>query len=269
MIDVAGRRNTPVTGETYGDLEVTIGDDFVATIEIRRPPNNHLDVALVDSLVAALSDLEDEDRCRAVVLCAEGKHFCAGGQFSPSDGPREPNTRSAYDEAHELFATKTPIVAAVHGAAIGAGLGLSLVADFRVACPEARFSANFARLGFHHGFVLTATLPRVVGQQRALEMLYTGRRLKGEEAAAIGLADRLVARADVRSAAHELALDIATSAPLAVRSIRETMRAELLDAVQAAIPREKAEQDRLRTTNDWREGVRAMAARETPTFTAT
>jgi enoyl-CoA hydratase/carnithine racemase len=254
----------------YGDLKVELGEDHVATVTIRRPPNNHISVALVDSLTAALTDLDGDDRCRAVVLGAEGKHFCAGGDFRPdgagtpvaSDGDR----RSVYDAADRLFETTKPIVAAVQGAAIGAGLGLSLVADFRVAAPEARFSANFARLGFHHGFVLTATLPRVVGQQRALEMLYTGRRLTGDEAFAIGLADRLAPLPRLGDAARELAVEIARSAPLAVTSIRKTMRGDLAEKVRTAIPRERAEQDRLRSSDDWKEGVRAMAERRLPNF---
>jgi 2-(1,2-epoxy-1,2-dihydrophenyl)acetyl-CoA isomerase len=209
--------------DAYGDLRVEVGDDYVALVTMRRPPNNHIDVALVDSLAAALADVDRDDRCRAVVLGAEGKHFCAGGDFRPEDGatPDDRATqtasggdrRSVYDAADRLFETRKPIVAAVQGAAIGAGLGLALVADFRVAAPEARFAANFARLGFHHGFVLTATLPRVVGQQRALEMLYTGRRLKGDEAVAIGLADRLAPLPEVADAARELAVEIARSAP--------------------------------------------------------
>ena len=254
----------------YGDLRVEVGDDHVATATIRRPPNNHIDVALVDSLAAALADLDGDERCRAVVLGAEGKHFCAGGDFRPDDGATQAasggDRRSVYDAADRLFETTKPIVAAVRGAAIGAGLGLALVADFRVAAPEARFSANFARLGFHHGFVLTATLPRVVGQQRALEMLYTGRRLGGDEAVAIGLADRLAPLSDVDDAARELAVEIARSAPLAVTSIRRTMRGDLAELVRTAIPRERAEQDRLRGTEDWKEGVRAMAERRLPNF---
>jgi enoyl-CoA hydratase/carnithine racemase len=255
---------------TYGDLRVEAGDDFVATVEIRRPPNNHIDVALVDSLAAALTDLDGDDRVRSIVFCAAGKHFCAGGDFSGAAAGAEPasseDRRSVYDEADRLFASRKPIVAAVQGAAIGAGLGLSLVADLRVAAPEARFAANFARLGFHHGFVLTATLPRVVGQQHALELLYTGRRLRGEEALAIGLADRLAPLPQVREAAHELAREIALSAPLAVMSIRRTMRGDLPANVRSVIARERGEQGRLRQTADWTEGVRAMAERRLPDF---
>lgn len=253
------------TGERYGDIAVEVGDDFVATVEFQRPPNNHISVELVDGLLAALEDLDADDRCRAVVLCAAGKHFCAGADLA--QGGARSDGRGVYDHADKFFETATPIVAAVQGAAVGAGLGVAMIADFRVAAPEARFSANFARLGFHHGFVLSATLPRVVGHQKALEMLYTGARLKGEEALAIGLADRLAPLDRVRDEARSLAVEIATSAPLAVASIRETMRGDLPAAIRAAIPRERAEQNRLRETDDYREGVRAMADRRTPTFT--
>ena len=165
-----------------------------------------------------------------------------------------------------LFATHTPIVAAIQGAAVGGGLGLALMPDFRVASPEARFSANFARLGFHQGFGLSVTLPDLVGPQRAMELLYTGRRLQGDEALAIGLCDRLVAQADLRGEAHAFAVEIAKSAPLAVASIRQTLRGELVARVRAATDREKAEQERLQKTADFKEGVRAMAERRTPNF---
>ncbi|MDJ0769193.1 MAG: enoyl-CoA hydratase/isomerase family protein [Ilumatobacter sp.] len=252
---------------THGDVEVTIGDDRVATAEIRRPPNNFFDLSLIESLAGAFAALDDDERCRAIVLCSEGRHFCAGADFGSGGSTPEGSTRHLYDAAYDLFATKTPVVAAVQGAAIGGGLGLACMPDFRVAAPEARFSANFARLGFHHGFALTVTLPRLVGQQRALELLYTGRRITGEEAAAIGLVDQLVTAERLRDAARQLAVEIATSAPLAVRSIRETMRGDLPELVAQATDREKAEQDRLRRTDDWREGVAAMAERRTPKFT--
>jgi enoyl-CoA hydratase/carnithine racemase len=260
---------------TFGDLHVMIDDDYVATAEIRRPPNNFFDLALIDSLAEAFTALDAEAGCRAIVLCAEGKHFCAGANFGggaeTSEQPTNPDgtPRHLYDAAVALFSTKTPVVAAVQGAAVGGGLGLACMPDFRVAAPEARFTANFARLGFHHGFGLSATLPDIVGQQKAMELLYTGRRIKGDEALEIGLADRLVPLDQLRSAAHELAAEIAASAPLAVVSIRETMRGDLATRVRAATDRELVEQDHLQTTNDWKEGVKAMAERRTPDFTGT
>ncbi|MCP3856317.1 MAG: enoyl-CoA hydratase/isomerase family protein [Actinomycetia bacterium] len=258
--------------DVYGDLHVSIDDGHVATAEIRRPPNNFFDIGLIDSLASAFTDLDNDDRCRAIVLCSEGKNFCAGANFGGSGDRQSSNTadgRHLYDEAVRLFSTKTPVVAAVQGAAIGGGFGLALMPDFRVAAPEARFAANFARLGFHQGFGLSETLPRIVGQQKALDLFYTGRRVKGDEALAIGLADQLVPLDEVRDAAHTLAREIAISAPLAVVSIRQTMRGDLPAKIRAATDREKAEQEWLQTTNDWKEGVKAMAERREPNFSGT
>jgi enoyl-CoA hydratase/carnithine racemase len=165
-----------------------------------------------------------------------------------------------------MFAAATPVVAAVQGAAVGGGLGLALSADFRVASPETRFWANFARLGFHHGFGMTVTLPAVVGQQTALELLLTGRRVDGEEARLLGLCDRLAPAEEVRSEARSLAAQIAASAPLAVRSIRQTLRGDLASRIQAATNWEAAEQERLIHTSDFQEGVQAATERRTPNF---
>src|SRR5205809_852144 len=156
-----------------------------------------------------MTALDADPRCRAAVLTSEGKHFCAGANFGSAEPGLHAVGNHLYDEAVRLFATRTPVVAAIQGAAIGGGLGLALWPDFRVAAPEARFSANFARLGFHHGFGLTVTLPRVVGQQRALELLYTGARIDGERAKEIGLADRLVPLERLRAEARAFAAESA------------------------------------------------------------
>ena len=119
-------------------------------------------------------------------------------------------------QAVRLFRSKKPIVGAIHGAAVGGGLGLAMVPDFRVACPETRFCANFTRLGFHPGFGLTRDAARRDRQdQSAAMMFYTSRRVTGEEALAMGLADMLVPQDQVRAAAQKLAAEIAENAPLA------------------------------------------------------
>jgi enoyl-CoA hydratase/carnithine racemase len=258
--------------QTYGDVTVALPDEgYVATVTIHRPPDNFFDIELIASIASAYEQLDADPRCRAIVLGSEGKHFCAGAAFHrrSSDTPMPgvaSQGRHLYDEAVRLFSCKKPVVAAVRGAAVGGGLGLALSADFRVGASTTRMTANFARLGFHHGFGLTATLPPIVGQQRALEMLYTGVRLNGEDSLRIGLLDRFVEPDEIDAAAAEFATEIATSAPLAVLSIRETMRGDLPDKIRAATDREKAEQDRLNGTADFAEGVRATAERRTPNF---
>ena len=252
--------------QAFGDVGATLGDDHVAVLELSRPPDNHFDRQLIADLAEALETLDREAECRAVLLCSQGKHFCAGADFRGRPLEDE-NGRHLYDEAVRVFSSKKPIVAAVQGAAIGGGLGLALAADFRVAAPEARFSANFAKLGLHHGFGMTVTLPRVVGQQRANELLFTGKRLNGEEAFAIGLCDRLAPLTELRTQAHAFAAEIASSGPLAIESIRATQRGDLAEQIRQATTRERAEQDRLQQSQDFREGVRAMAARRAPKFT--
>jgi enoyl-CoA hydratase/carnithine racemase len=247
------------------DVTVAI-DDHVATVEIHRPPNNYFDVQLIRELVDAAFALDDDPACRAIVLCAEGKNFCAGADLGPQSDLVD-QTADLYTQAVQLFSARKPMVAAVQGAAVGGGLGLALAADFRVATPESRFNCNFAKLGFHHGFGISVTLPAVVGQQRALELLYTGGQVRGAEALAIGLCDRLSSPEDLRAAAHEFASEIAAAGPLAVLAIRETMRGRLADAVREATKREDEAQQQLRRTNDFREGVAAMAERRPPNFT--
>jgi enoyl-CoA hydratase/carnithine racemase len=247
------------------DVTVAVDDAYVATVEIHRPPANYFDAALIRDLGDAYETIDTDRACRAIVLCSEGKHFCAGANFGAAPTPAE-EPRSLYREALRLFAAATPVIAAVQGAAVGGGLGLALSADFRVASPGSRFSANFARLGFHHGFGLSVTLPALAGQQAALDLLLTGRRVPGEEALSLGLCDRLVDDSEVRLAAHSLAAELARSAPLAVQSIRATLRAGLIGRVEAALEREASEQDRLRATEDFREGVAASLERRTPRF---
>ncbi|ORV18097.1 enoyl-CoA hydratase/isomerase family protein [Mycobacterium celatum] len=250
---------------TSTDVTVELAG-HVAVVEMHRPPNNYFDTALIKGIADAYERLDDDVECRAIVLCAEGKHFCAGADFSrPAEDRLSPG--ELYAQAIRLFRTGRPVVAAVHGAAIGGGLGLALSADFRVAAPSSKFAANFSRLGFHPGFGITATLPRVVGPQKALEWVLTGERFGGEIACAAGLVDELAADGDVRPAAIRFAERIAASAPLALVSIRATMRAGLDEAVAAAIAHELEEQTRLQATADFREGVTAAAERRPPMFT--
>ena len=211
------------------------------------------------------------------MLASRGKSFCAGANFGDGgDLDRDGQVRSQpganrighlYVEAVRLFRTQKPIVGAIHGPAIGGGLGLALVPDFRVSCPEARFSANFTRLGFHPGFGLSVTLPELIGRRNAALMFYTSRRIKGDEAQRMGLADVLVPLEQVRAAALELAREIATCAPLAVVATRATLRRGLADRVRAATDHELVEQTRLRQTQDFKEGVKASAGRRVPRFT--
>jgi enoyl-CoA hydratase/carnithine racemase len=251
--------------------------DHVTVLEINRPPHNFFDVDLVHQLADALEDAEDDSDVRALVLCSNGKNFCAGANFGGRSPGQEPGAGGAgiggpegpaplYAQAIRLFQGTKPIVAAVQGAAVGGGLGVACVADFRVASEASRFSANFTQLGLHPGFGLTATLPAIVGAQHAMDLFYTGRRIDGVRAHEIGLVDQLAAAGQEREAALAFARQIAASAPLAVQSVRVTLRGDLADKVRAATAREVGEQLKHFGTEDLAEGLKATAERRTPTF---
>jgi enoyl-CoA hydratase/carnithine racemase len=259
--------------DKYGDVSVDLNTrDHVATVEIHRPPHNYFDDSLIRNIADAFEALDLNPACRALVLAAEGKSFCAGANFQsrPEQNPLNQQHTSGsnplYLEAVRLYRAKKPVVGAIQGPAIGGGLGLALVADFRVAAPEARFAANFVKIGIHPGFGLTFVLPRLIGQQRAALLMLSGRRVDGETAVAWGLADQLSTLDKLRSDAYALAAEIAENAPLAIISTRATLRDKLADQVEAQTRHELKEQTWLMKTDDHREGVKAVAERRPGVF---
>jgi enoyl-CoA hydratase/carnithine racemase len=257
----------------FKDIAVDL-KDLVATIEIRRPPHNFFDIDLIRQIADACEAFDHDTACRAIVLASQGTAFCAGAKLGDGADIQDTLVKRSesgqaghlYIEAVRLYRTRKPMVGAIHGPAVGGGLGLALVPDLRVTCPEARFCANFTRLGFHPGFGLTHTLPALIGPSRAAMMFYTSRRIGGEEAHRIGLADELVPQAQVRAAAQKLAAEIAENSPLGVLETRATLRAGLADRVRAATDHELEIQTRLRKTADFKEGVDAVNQRRVPRF---
>jgi enoyl-CoA hydratase/carnithine racemase len=248
-------------------ITVTEGG-HVAVIEINRPPANYFDRQLIAQIADTAADLQ-AGSTRVIVLCSEGKHFCAGANFSAGEMAtgRERAARELYSEAVRIFDIAIPVIAAVQGSAVGGGVGLACAADFRVGTPSTKFHANFSALGFHQGFGLSVTLPEIVGLQQAMELLYASRRIDGQRALEIGLVDRLVPDGAQRSEAIAWAAEIAALAPLAVRSMKQTLRAPLAGKVRAALERELSEQARLWATEDSKIGIAANLAREKPVFT--
>jgi len=242
----------------------------IGIVELNKPPHNFFDHALIAAIADALEAFEADKTIRAIVLCANGKSFCAGADFSQQSTINKKRsakqTNPLYLEAVRLYACTKPVLAAIEGAAIGGGLGVALTADFRIACPEAKFSANFNRLGFHPGFGLSFSLPQLIGKQNAAKLFYTGKRIDGTEALSLGLIDELVPREAVRARAMALAEEVAISSPRAVQATRATLRGDFIDRVRLAVVRESEEQAVQMNTADLREGVNAAKERRDPNF---
>ena len=253
--------------KSFDDITVEI-DGNIAFVEINRPPNNFFDYLLIQQIADAYEEIDSIPECRIIILSSEGKNFCAGANFGQDEDMLDKSVPYAklYAQAVRLFKTKKPVIAVIQGAAIGGGLGLALSADFRIASPEARFSANFAKLGFHPGFGSSVTLPRVVGRQMAMDMLLTARRVNGEEAFSIGLADKLTQKENLMKEAINFAEEISSSAPMAVESIRSTLRRNLAQQVEEIVDWELSEQVRLQKTEDFKAGIEASLKRELPKF---
>jgi enoyl-CoA hydratase/carnithine racemase len=246
-------------------------DGDVAVVTLRRPPHNLLTEPVLRSLADALAGLRGG--ARAAVVCAQGRSFCAGADFRSGDAPDpteqgdfEVRTAAFYEQAVRVFDSPLPVVAAVQGAAIGAGFGLALACDLCVVGEHGWFQANFVRLGIHPGFALSMTLPRALGPGLASELLLTGRRVVAAEAGRIGIAQRVVPAGDELDAALDMAKHVAAGAPLAVSVTRATLRHGLADAARATMRHELAEQAALAGTADAVEGVRAMLDGRDPRF---
>ena len=246
-------------------------EDGVAMVTLHRPPHNLLTEPVLRGLADAVTGLAGT--ARAAVVCSEGRSFCAGADFRSGDAPDptdqggfEVRTGAFYEQAARVFASPVALVAAVQGAAIGAGFGLALACDLCVVGERGFFQANFVRLGIHPGFALSATLPRVVGPARATELFLTGRRVDAPEAMAMGIAQRVVQAGEELDGALDLARSIARGAPLAVSSTRRTLRRGLPEAARDAMRHELAEQVSLAGTEDAVEGVAAMLEGREPVF---
>lgn len=244
--------------------------EHVAEIRFARPPLNFACPELLAEIADALEVIDVDPQIRCSVLAADGKVFCAGadlaGDQALTGGATMDNVSELYRQALRIFRRAKPLVAAIHGAAVGAGLGLALAADFRVAAPAARFSANFTALAFHPGFGLTHTLPRLIGTQRAGWMMLSSERIKPDAALAWGLIDRLADADTVVQEAHRMAREIAANGPLALLAVRQTWLAGLVDEVATAMADEHARQSALRGTADFTEGVAAVFERRPPNF---
>ena len=244
-------------------------DGHVALLTFANPPVNFATVSLLRLIADQLEQLDRQTEIRAIVLSAAGTVFCAGADLVSENGfGAEGNDplREFYDQALRIYACQKPLIAAVQGAAIGAGLGLAVAADFRVAAPTAKFSANFVKLAFHPGFGLTYTLPQLIGAQRASLMFLTGGRYSAEEVAHWGLVDRLTSTESVVDEAIKFAAAIAVNGPLALLATRATLRKNLVVQVTEAIKHEHQQQLLLQPTADFAEGVRSSGERRPGKF---
>jgi enoyl-CoA hydratase/carnithine racemase len=265
-----------------GDLVLLARDGDVATLTFHDPSRrNAMTRAMGEAFSARIAQLAREPALRAVVLTGAGEAFSAGGDLefiqSMADagladpgGPTRKRNRDAMRDFYGLFLAvrelPCPSVAAINGAAVGAGLCVALACDLRVAARDARLGLNFTRLGIHPGMGATWTLPRLVGPAHAADLLLTGRTIDGDEAARIGLVNRCTPRATVLEDALRLARELAAGAPLAARGTRHALARSLDATLDDQLDFEAARQAECYETRDMQEGLAAARERRAARF---
>lgn len=249
--------------------------DAIGVITLDRPDNrNSMTPELLDAFLAAsqMARADTEAGMRCVVITGTGASFSAGADFKSNlqrDGAVAPSDRSyaMYEPFLSLLDLAVPVIGALNGHAVGGGFGLALVCDLRIGAIDAKYGANFVKLGLAPGMAISYLLPRLVGVARASELLLTGRLVDGRQAEALGILNRAVPADDVMPEAMALARSIADNAPLAVRATKRAIYRGLELHVREAARAEAYAQAESLATDDAREGIAALLAKRPPKFT--
>lgn len=256
-------------------------DGAIATLVFDDPERrNAMTQAMGEAFAEQIAALRGDPELRALVLTGAGRAFSAGGDLGmigerADEGAAAPGVaRRAIRDRMRAFYTlflslrelPCPTLAAINGHAVGAGLCVALACDLRIVAREARLGLNFTKLALHPGMGATWTLPRLVGAARAAELLYTSRLVSGEEAAAMGLANRCVEAAEVLPTAQALAAEIAACAPLAVRGVKRALARSADATLEDQLSFEASEQAICFESRDVHEGLAAARERRDPKF---
>jgi enoyl-CoA hydratase len=258
----------------YRHVNVTReGDGYIAVVEMDRPEAlNAMNTAMGEDLVACFGAFARDPTLRAVVFTGAGtRAFCVGADLKEREGMSDETWQAQHaifeEGAHKVLRCPVPVIAAVEGYAMGGGFELALLADFIVASETAVFSAPEILRGIFPGVGGTQLLPRLLGAPLAKELIFTGRRMDAQEAAAKGLVNHLVPAGQAREQALTIAATISQSGPLAVRQAKKAIaygsEVDLETALVLSIEAYNicvASEDRL-------EGVRAFNERRQPRFT--
>lgn len=232
---------------------------------------NAISMEMREQLLAALDAALADDRNRVIILTGQGAHFCSGGDLRAAhDAPPSPESTArkiaVLQDIVRRITSNKPVLAAVEGAAFGAGMALACACDFVIGSADARFCASFVRVGLSADTGMTWTLPQRVGVVRSRQLLITGRIVEAAEALAIGLADELVPAGRALAKARERAEEICRLAPLSIAAVKSTLNA-FPYTLQTALETEMGHQLRLSVSADYREGRTAFLEKRVANFT--
>ena len=252
-------------------------DNNVAMITLNRPETlNALTPLMRKSFALALEMAEKDDAVRVLVITGAGKGFCSGGDVKAMNAAKKSGNTSALDEKIDPIrdtivmalrnATK-PVIAAVNGAAAGAGMNIALACDIRVASANAKFGETFAKRGLHPDWGGTYFLPRIVGTAKACELIWSGKIINAKEALELGIISDLVTPSKLMNTSLEMAQSFAAGPPTAIRLAKRALYRSMESTLREALEFETYAQNICSETQDAKEGISAFVEKRDPQFT--
>lgn len=254
----------------YEHILVDHHDDII-TLTLNHPETlNAMTAEMGDELIDLVHTLNQDQSARVLILTGAGRAFSSGGAMRGLESRASGTTAGTPKDFYKRFLTlrqlEIPTIAVINGPAVGAGFCVALACDLRVAAANARMGLNFVRLGIHPGMAATFTTPRIVGMAKACEVIFTGRLYTGEEAFALGLANRVAPVDKLMDEALALAREIAGNAPIALRLAKRALYRGEADLLEAALDIESEHQAQTFTTEDAKEGIAAAREKRAPKF---
>ncbi len=261
---------------TYEDLQYDVTGN-IATITLNREQTlNALTPAMRVSLLAAVTNAGEDDNIRAIVITGAGRGFCSGGDVKAMNEARKAGTGSGIDDKIDpirdavVLAIRNapkPVIAAVNGAAAGAGMNIALASDIRIAANTAKFGQTFSKRGLHPDWGGTYFLPRIVGTAKACELIWSGRMIAAAEALELGIVSELTEPEGLMPRVIELATSFAEGPPIAIRMAKRAIYKNLESDLKSALEFETYAQNTCSATEDAREGIAAFVEKRPPVFT--
>src|SRR6266481_6447356 len=259
--------SNPPTAPTAGPVLLETIENSVALLVMNRPDKlNSLNNELATALNQTFEKIDKNDAVRVVVLTGAGRAFCAGGDLAAIGKGKEARDTKQLEPILRMGMIQQPVIAAVNGAAAGAGMNVALAADIRIAAEEAVFGQNFARVGLFPDYGGTYFLPQLVGPSKAAEMFYTGDMIDAQTALRLGLVNRIVPGVQLESEVKKFAAKLAAGPPIAMRAVKQTLFGSEKDALGKALEAEVQHQMRCFASDDCLEGVRAFFEKRPPAF---
>lgn len=267
--------STPPTAGAAGSVLLESAENGVALLVMNRPDKlNALNNELATALNEAFERIGEDPSIRAVILTGAGRAFCAGGDLWAIGKGREANDarqlepilRAGMGVVLKMRTIPQPVIAAVNGAAAGAGMNVALAADLRIAAEEAVFGQNFARVGLYPDYGGTYFLPELVGPSKAAEMFYTGEMVDAATALRLGLVNRVVPGNQLEAETRALAAKVAGGPPVAIRAVKRTLFGRQKELLTKALEDEVSQQMNCFASEDCQEGIHAFFAKRAPKF---